>query len=152
MSTSSSSIQRPVVLLDTYSGEGSWLECKYHFENVALVNKWSEEKKLQWLWVCLTGRAQKTIQHLTADAAASFSTTIKALDERFEPKSQRTLHHAEFQARRKKKLEGWAEFADDLKTLVEKGFPELQNNAKEQLTLQNYLCQLDPPQVPFSVK
>ena len=49
-------------------------------------------------------------------------------------------------------MEGWAEFADDLKTLVEKGFPELQNDAKEQLALQKYLCQIDPPQVPFSVK
>ena len=44
------------------------------------------------------------------------------------------------------------EFADNLKTLVEKGFPKLQDNAKEQLALQNYLGQLDPPQVEFSVK
>ena len=152
MSTSSSSVQRPVVLPDTYSGDGNWSEWKYHFENVALVNEWSDEKKLQWLRVRLTGRAQKAIQHLTADAAASFSTTIKALDERFEPKSRRTLHQAEFQARRKKKSEGWAEFADDLKTLVEKGYPELQDDAKEQLALQNYLRQFDPPQVAFSVK
>ena len=77
---------------------------------------------------------------------------MKALDEWFEPASQKTLYQAEFQMRRKKRSEGWAEFADDLKTLADKGFPELQDEAKEQLSLQIYLQQLDPPKVTFSVK
>ncbi len=39
----------------------------------------------------------------------------------------------------------WAEFAEDLKALADKGFPELQEDAKVQLALQNYLQQLDHP-------
>ncbi len=143
---------RPVVLPDTFSGEGSWTEWKYHFENVAKVNEWNEAKKLQWLRVRLTGRAQTAIHRITGEAAASYRETLAALDERFEPKSRQTRYQAEFQTRRKKKTEGWAEFAEDLKTLADKGFPELSEDAKQQLSLQIYMQQLDHPQVAFSVK
>lgn len=145
---------RPLILPDTFSGEKgcTWTEWKYHFQNIATVNEWTEAQRLQWLRVRLTGRAQRAIQHLSAEAAASLEKTMKALDERFEPASQKTLFQAEFQTRRKKRSEGWAEFADDLRTLADKGFPELQDEAREQLSLQFYLQQVNPAQVAFSVK
>ena len=37
-----------------------------------------------------------------------------ALKGRFEPESRKTRYQAEFQSRRKKTNEGWADFADDL--------------------------------------
>ena len=58
---------------------------------------------------------------------------MKALDERFEPANQKTLYQAEFQTCRKKQSEGWDEFSGDLRTLADKGFPELQDKAREQL-------------------
>ncbi len=113
---------------------------KYHIENVAKVNAWDNAKKLQWLRVGLTGRAETAIHRVVAE---SFADIIKALDEKFESMSQ---------MRGKKRSEGWAEFTEDLKTLEEKGFPDLQEAATEQLTTQNYLQQRDHPQVAFSVK
>ena len=52
----------PLVLPDTYmySGEGKM----YHFENVAEVNEWDIAKKILWLKVRLTRRAQMAYQHL----------------------------------------------------------------------------------------
>ncbi len=108
-------------------------------DNVAKVDEWDNGKKLQWLRVRLTGRAQTAVHRVTGRAVESFAETIKTLDQ------------DEFQTRRKKS-EGWAEYAEDLKTLADKGFPELQEAAKEQLALQNYLQQLDHRQVAFSVK
>ena len=64
---------------------------------------------------------------------------VKALDETFEPQSRQTCYQAKFQARRKKKTEGWAEFADGLKMMAYKGLPNLYVEAKEQLALQTYL-------------
>ena len=122
----------------------------YHFENVAKMNRWDNAKKFQWLRVRLTRCAQRAVQRV--DAEASFADTITALNERFEPMSRQTRYQAEFQTRRKKKVEGWVEFADDLRTLAEKGFPNLSEEAREQLALQNYLQQLDQPQIAFSVK
>ena len=77
---------------------------------------------------------------------------MKALRERFEPKSRRSRYEAEFQTRRKKKSEGWADFAEDLKLLADKAFPDLQEAARTQLAINSYLQQLDHPQVAFGVK
>ena len=143
---------RPIVLPEPYTGEGSWEEWTFHFENVAVVNGWDEAQKLQFLRVRLTGRAQKALQRLPEVSCNTYTAARSALQERFEPSSRRTRYQAEFQTRRKRGSEGWADFADDLKFLAEKGFPELQEEAKELLAVNAYLQQLNQPQVAFSVR
>ena len=63
-----------------------------------------------------------------------------------------TRYQAEFETRRKKRTEGWADFGEDLRSLADRAFPDLQPEARECLALQSYLKQLDQPQVAFSVK
>ena len=48
--------------------------------------------------------------------------------------------------------EDWGTFAEDLKTLIDKAYPELQDDAKEQLALTQYLRQLEQQQLAFSVR
>lgn len=55
-------------------------------------------------------------------------------------------------ARRKKKTEGWAIFGKDLKILADKAYPDMPEEAKERFALNQYLTQLENPQVAFSVK
>ena len=54
----------------TYSGEsGSWADWIDHFECIAEVNKWAtEEKKLKWLRVRLTGKALTAFRKLPESA------------------------------------------------------------------------------------
>ena len=152
MSTSSSSIQRPVVLLDMYSGEGSWSECKYYFENVALVNERSEERNCsgyEFVWLAERRKQFSTWQPMQQHPSAPPSKhSMKDLSQRVEGYYTRW----NFRPEGRRNWKGGQSLQTNLKTLVEKGFPELQNDAKEQLTFQNYLCQLGPPQVAFSVK
>ena len=143
---------RPLVLPETYSGETSWEDWAFHFENVAAVNEWTAEQKMQWLKVRLTGRAQRAFQHLAETSRGSYAEAVKALRERFEPKSRQSRYEAEFQTRRKRKSEGWADFAQDLKLLADKAFPDLQEAARTQLAINSYLQQLSHPQVAFGVK
>ena len=91
-----------------------------HFENVATVNGWDSAQKLQWLRVRVTGCTQKALHRLPRPAATSYKTTRDALKARFEPESKHTRYQAEFQVRRKKISEGWADFADELKSLADK--------------------------------
>ena len=49
-------------------------------------------------------------------------------------------------------MEGWAAFTEDLKVLASKAFPQLQDDAKEQLALNHYLGQLTNHQVSFNVR
>ena len=63
---------RPLVLPELFSGEGSWESWLYHFESVANVNDWDDEKKLKWLKVRLTGKAQTAFQRLPGEARGDY--------------------------------------------------------------------------------
>ena len=62
------------------------------------------------------------------------------------------MYQSEFQCQRKKKMENWADYTEDLRALADKVFLELQDEARERLVLNSYLNQLEHPQVAFSVK
>ena len=146
------SAARPVVLPETFDGTRNWDEWFFHFENVAAVNGWSDADKLKWLRVRVTGRAQKALHLLPETSRETYEATRAALKARFDPESRRTRYQAELQTRRKKASEGWAGFADDLKALADKGYPTLQDEAREQLAINAFLQQLTPPEIAFSVK
>ena len=145
---------KPIVLPETFNGETPWDERTIHLGNVVDINGWDANKKLQWLKLRLTGCAQKAFQRLPEASRATFDLAKKALMERFEPESRKTRRYqAEFQARKKKPSEGWADFADDVQSVAEKAYPTtLQHDALELLAINAYLQQLTHPQVSFSVK
>ena len=119
---------------------------------MASVNAWSEEDKLMCLKVRQSGHAQTTFQHLSDANRASYVLATTALKERFEPMTRKHRYQAELHTRRKRKGESWADFADDLKSIIDKAYPDLEEKAREQLALNAYLSQLDHPQVAFGVK
>ena len=143
---------RPLVLPEPFNDESRWEEWAYHFESVTDVNDWDAAQKLKWLKVLLTGRAQIAFQRVSEETRADFKEAKKALTERFEPKSRESRYQAEFQTRRKKKTEAWADFAEDLKQLADHAFLDLEDKATERLALNVYLQNVEHPQVAFSVK
>ena len=145
---------RPLVLPDTFDGAGEtrWEEWIIDFGNVATVNGWSDGDQLRWLKVRLVGRAQTAFQRLSEENQDDFKKAKGALKERFAPASRRHRYQAELQVRKKRKGESWADFADELKSLADKAYPDLQEEARERLALNGYLAQLDHPQVAFGVK
>ena len=151
-SAATQSTIRPVITPDPFSGEGSWDDWIGHFESVADDNGWEEPSKLLWLRVRLTGRAQTAYKQLSEDTRASYNECKKGLRKRFEPACKRDLYITEFQAQRKRKDEYWPSYAEDLRVLADKAFPELQKEAKEVLTLSHFLGQIDNAQVALAVK
>ena len=130
-------LARPLVLPEPFDGTVNWDEWSFHFENVAAVNGWDDAQKLQWLRVRVTGREQKALQRLQGPAIATYEATRDSLKARFDPESRRTRYQAEFQTRRKKASEGWADFADELRSLADKAYPDLGEDARERLSI-NY--------------
>ena len=126
---------RPFVLPDTFNGSGdsNWTEWKFHFDNVA--SGWDEANQLKWLKVRLTCRAQTAFQHLSAENQATFALATAALKERFEPATRKHRYQAELQARKKRKGESWADFADDLKSIADKAYPDLEEKASSEQLL-----------------
>lgn len=62
------------------------------------------------------------------------------------------LYMASLNSRARKCGEDWAVFGEDLKLLADKAYPDLQEEAREQFALNQFLAQLENPQVAFSVK
>ena len=89
-------------------------------------------------------------ENATPPQGASFR-FVRALCARFEPESHYTTYQPEFQVRRKRAGEGWADFADDLWDLADKAHPTLLKEARERLSINPYLAQLPQPQIYFSV-
>ena len=144
--------RRPLVLPEVFSGEGNFDDWVSHFESVAAVNNWTDEEKVLWLRVRLTGKAHVAYTRLAHETQASYINAKAALRDRFEPSSKKELYTVEFECRKKQKTENWADFADNLLVLVDKVLPDLQAEAKEQLALSRFFDQLESPQISFSVK
>ena len=123
---------RPLVLPELYDGTGNCREWSFHFDKVAAVNNWDDTQKLQWLRVRLTGRAQKALHRLQGSTAVTYEATRDALKARFDPESRRTRYQAEFRTG-KKADEGWVDFADELRSLADKAYPDLAEDARERL-------------------
>ena len=143
---------RPVITPDAFNGELSWDEWIGHFESVARVNEWDDATRLLWLEVRMTGKAQSAWRRITNEAKSHYDTAKAALRKRFEPDSRRELYTVEFQTRRRNRGESWEELADTLHILADKAFPDLQDQAKEQLSLDRYLASLDKPELALAVK
>ena len=134
---------RPIVLPDMYNGSLSWDDWICHFENVADVNDWDDDRKLKFLKARLVGRAQRVFQHLSGDTRGEYDRAKVALWSRFEPESKKSRYQSEFQCQRKKKNKSWPNIAEDRRLLADKAYPELQEKVCERLALNLYLDQLD---------
>ena len=143
---------RPIIVPDCFSGKESYEDWMDQFESIAEINCWDDEQKLKWLKVRLKGRALVAYKKFSVTARATFKNAKEALQKRFEPESRKDLYLAEFQTRYKAKTESWPDFGEDLRVLVDKAYPSLDDEARQQLALQRYLSQLDNEQVAFSVK
>ena len=143
---------RPLVLPEVYSGEGDFDNWISHFESVSAVNGWTNGNSLLWIRMRLTGKAHVAYTQLPHVTQQTYAEVKGALREHFEPDSKRELYKVQFESRKKQAEENWADFGDDLMVLVNKAFPNLQEEAREQLAISKYLDQLRDPQVSFGFK
>jgi len=122
------------------------------FENVSQVNGWDDDTCLLWLEVRLTGKARNTWKCLSRSVKQHYNNAKVALQRRFELESKRELYFSKFQTKKCDSSETWSELADNLRLLADKAFPELNDHAKEQLSLDHYLALLDQPDLALLVR
>ena len=144
-------MSQPLVIPKLFTGEGSWDQWIFHFENVAEMNKWTAAGKLQWLKVRLAGCAQAALQWFSAEDAADYSSVKECPQKRFEPSCRKERHRAELQTVRRKKDEGWAYVAENWPTRVTLIWKKRPKNISL-LIINVFLSRIDYPQVAFSVK
>ena len=145
---------KPLLIPEPFSGDcGNWQEWIDHFESVAVVNKWdTDEDKLKWLRVRLTGKAHTVFMKLPENTRKDYGECVKALKKRFFPDSKKELYVAELHTRAKRDDEDWASFGDALRVLSDRAYADLEERARERLALNQILSQIENPQVAFGVK
>jgi len=62
------------------------------------------------------------------------------------------LYAAEFQTQSKRRDETWGDLADNLQTLAERAFPDLDERVKEKLLVDRFLSLLDRSEVALAVR
>ena len=143
---------KPVIIPEVYSGEQPWEDWIDQFESIAAINGWNKEKKLVWLKVHLTRRALLAFRKFSVTTKASYKNMVVAMQEHFDPQHKRDSYLAELQIRCKKRTQAWADYGEDLRILVDKAYPTLDDDTRQQLALQRYPSQLQDEQVAVGVK
>ena len=104
----------PLILPDTFNGEGDFDEWISRFEDVADLNKWSDTDKLRWLKVRLNSKAYVAYGRLPHVTKQSYLTAREALYSCFEPEFKRELYRVELEKRVKLVSESWDDYGDSL--------------------------------------
>ena len=110
---------------------------------------WNNEAKL-WLNVQLSGHAQTALQHFPDETEGMYTASKEALGKSLESPSRQDWYQAEFQTQTEEdRMLAW--LAEELRVLVDKVYPTIEDKGREQLVLNLYLGELENPQVVFSV-
>ena len=142
---------RPVITPDAFNGDNGWDEWISHFNSVSRVNELNDQTKLLWLEVRLVGKAWKAWNCLTTEEKSNYNSVVVSLRRCIEPESRRDLYAAKFHTRRRKPNESWEELADILQSLADKAFPDLDEMAKEKLSVDRYLTLIRKPDVSLAM-
>jgi len=142
-----------LIFPDKFSGEEDFSEWTAHFNSVSVVNNWSDDDKYKWLNVHVTGKARVTLARLQRQVTQpTYLQAIDALRLRFDPPGRKELFKVKLQHRLKRAGESWGDYGDAISLLVEKAYPKLEEEAKDILALNKFLCELEDPQIVLTVR
>ena len=77
------------------NGEDDWDQYISHFQNCAVLRRWSETDKSLNLSVCLKGQARAFYLGLSPEDQSSYHSLVQKLNERFGSVRQQSRYHQE---------------------------------------------------------
>ncbi|KFD49772.1 hypothetical protein M514_09367 [Trichuris suis] len=132
----------PVGVPQTYNAAGNCQDWRASFDQCSALNRWTEQGKLQWLAVSLTGNAAWAFGQLTAEQRESYDSCITGLTTLLVPPNVEQLNVSLFRTRRKAKEEDWIAFARELSKLAAKAYPAFSPGVRDALSLERFLIGL----------
>lgn len=131
---------RRQILPDKFDGTSvEWPEYLSHFQVVAEVNRWDDLEKGLYLASSLTGEARRILTGLKPTQHREFDVLVERLGRRFDPACQEESHRAALRGRTRKSGETPQTYAQVIRRLVEKSYPQLGEEAHETIALESFL-------------
>ena len=124
---------------DRFSGQGDLEDWLYHFDAIAKVNGWTEERKGVNLAVSLEEDARQVLSSLSEEEREDYSTIVQALKRRFDPDGRERAKKGDFQSRRQKDKETASEFGHALRRLARIAYPKMPKEHRDGLTLDQFI-------------
>lgn len=121
-----------------YNGLSSWREYQSHFERVSRINQWTEEQKLDFLWIHLTDSALTYVENLAPERTVSYQELCDALNQRFGDGHLTEIFKSELRCRRRKEGESLPGLAQDINRLVKSAYPDIGRQGMEELAIERF--------------
>ena len=152
--SASVSQNRPVVMPESFAALDSeeWDSWISHFEDCAVINGWSDERKAQFLAVRMRGAALLQLQGLATGVRENYTTLKGALREKFVPKERIELHKAEFRARHRERDEKLPDLASSLRRLVSRAYPEAVLDLQDSLAKDQFIDALEDREIRMKLR
>ena len=115
-----------------------WSDYLKHFEAVSDWNGWTESQKAKQLVMSFEGEALKLLGELGSDVLNDYEYLVTELNRRYDPAEQAQAWKIEFRNRSRKPSETVTQYAQSLKRLVLKAFPNMSRDAQEQWVLDQF--------------
>ena len=127
----------------------SWIS---HFEDCAVINGWSDERKAQFLAIRMRGTALLQLQGLATGVRENYTTLKGALRQKFVPKERIELHKAEFRARHRERDEKLPDLASSLRRLVSRAYPEAVLDLQDSLAKDQFIDALEDREIRMKLR
>ena len=133
-----------------FGGEGSWRTYRSHFDRVASLNQWGEER-LEHLWISLTGAALSFVEGLPAEQTTSYERLCIAMDQRFGAERLAPIHKAELLSRKRTTGESLSALGQDIRRLASCAYPDFPLDALEEIAVERFLDALEKPETRLAI-
>jgi len=141
--THANALPRPILMPDTFGGSGKaedFSTYMQHFRSTCDVNGYDDEQKLQLLPARLLGTAHDLFTAVLANEPhLTFSSAVRALQERLEPPQQAQMHEAALRQRHKLAHESQYDFAAELRRLARRAYPGQSGPLFDSMLLQSFI-------------
>ena len=109
-----------------------------HFEAVAKWNGWSETQKAQQLVMSLEGEAMKLIGELKDEVLEDYHRLVNELNRKYDPDERAQAYKIEFCSCTRRKNGNIMAYAQELRRLVSRAYPEMDSAAHESFVLDQF--------------
>ena len=119
-----------------------WSDYLPHFETVAAWNGWDSSQRAQQLIMSLEGEAMKMLGQLPTEVKDDYSQLVATLNRKYDPQERASAYKIEFRGRIRRKSEMIMSYAQELRRLVIRAYPEMASESHDAFVLDQFVMGL----------